>query len=154
RPYQGYSDIIYYMFDGRTSFNSLQASLQRRFSNSLTFGISYTLSRATTTVSDDGTFTNNFDPEAFDKGLAAFHRTPYFVANYVWTVPAGATRLGGGMTARGLLNNWTLPGVSWIASGTPAELGLTISGQAAGNRLLGTYTAGNGAGLAPRFYLN
>ena len=31
---------------------------------------------------------------------------------------------------------------------------LSISGQDAGNRLLGTYTAGNGAGLQPRFRVN
>jgi len=154
RPYQGYSDIIYYMFDGETSYNSLQASLQRRFSSSLTFGVSYTLSRAITTVSDDGTFTNNLDPESFDRGLAAFDRTHYFVANYVWNVPAGGKLLGGGVFARGLLDNWTISGVSWIASGNPAELGLVISGQDAGNRLLGTYTAGNGAGLQPRFFVN
>ena len=58
------------------------------------------------------------------------------------------------MIARGLLDNWTVSGVSWIASGNPAELALVISGQDAGNRLLGTYTAGNGAGLQPRFYVN
>jgi hypothetical protein len=154
RPYQGYSDIIYYMFDGETSFNSLQASLQRRFSKSLTFGVSYTLSRATTTVSDDGTFTNNLDPEAYDRGPAAFDRTHYLVANYVWNLPPGGHMLGGGMFARGLLDNWTISGISWFASGTPTELALVISGQDAGNRLLGTYTAGNGAGLQPRFYLN
>ena len=41
-----------------------------------------------------------------------------------------------------------------MTSGTPAELTLTISGQDAGNRLLGTYTAGNSSGLQPRFYVN
>jgi hypothetical protein len=151
RPYQGYSDIIYYMFDGETSYHSLQASLQRRFSKNLTFGVSYTLSRAITTVSDDGTFTNNVDPEAYDRGLAAFDRTHYLVANYVWNVPPGGRLLGGGAIARALLDNWTLSGVSWAASGNPAELALVISGQDAGNRLLGTYTSGNGAGLQPRF---
>ncbi|MEO7190211.1 MAG: carboxypeptidase regulatory-like domain-containing protein [Vicinamibacterales bacterium] len=154
RPYQGYSDITYYRFDGQTAYNSLQASLQRRFSKSLTFGLSYTLSRAVTTVSDDGTFTNNLNAEAFDRGLAAFDRTHYMTVNYVWNVPRGSGLLGGGIIARGLLDNWTLSGVSWLASGTPAELALTISGQDAGNRLLGTYTAGNGAGLQPRFYVN
>jgi hypothetical protein len=153
RPYQGYSDIIYYMFDGQTAYNSLQASLQRRFSNNFTFGVSYTLSQAVTTVSDDGTFTNNFDTEAFDRGLATFDRTHYFVANYVWNLPKGSGLLGGGMVARGVMDNWTLSGVSWVASGNPAELGLVISGQDAGNRLLGTYSAGNGAGLQPRFYV-
>jgi len=151
RPYQGYSDIIYYMFDGRTSYNSLQVALQRRFSKRFTFGVAYTLSRANTTVSDDATFTNNLDPESFDKGLATFDRTHYFVANYVWNLPRGGKLLGGGWLARALLDNWTVSGISWMASGTPAELTLSIAGQDAGNRLLGTYTNGNGAGLQPRF---
>src|SRR4029079_8151756 len=150
RPYQGYSDIVYYMFDGKTSYNSLQVSLQRRFSNDFTFGVSYTLSKAITTVSDDGTFTSNLDPEAYDRGLATFDRTHYFVANYVWNLPKGGKLLGGGLFARGLLDNWTISGVSWIASGNPTEIALGISGQDAGNRLFGTYTAGNGAGLQPR----
>jgi len=151
RPYQGYSDIIYYMFDGRTSYNSLQVALQRRFSKRFTFGVAYTFSRANTTVSDDATFTNNLDPESFDKGLATFDRTHYFVANYVWNLPRGGKLLGGGWLARALLDNWTVSGISWMASGTPAELTLSIAGQDAGNRLLGTYTNGNGAGLQPRF---
>jgi hypothetical protein len=154
RPYQGYGDITYYYFDGRTSFNSLQASVQRRFARGFSFGASYTLSRATTTVSDDATFTNNGNPEAFDSGLATFDRTHYLVINYIWNLPAGGKLLGNGALAKGLLDNWTLSGISWMTSGTPAELALTISGQDAGNRLLGTYTAGNAAGQQPRFYVN
>jgi hypothetical protein len=154
RPYQGFSDIIYYYNDGRTSYNSLQVALQRRFSKGFTFGISYTLSKATTTVSDDGTFTNNLDAVAYDTGLATFDRTHYLVANYVWNLPRGGKLLGGGRFARALLDNWTFSGISWITSGTPAELALSISGQDAGNRLLGTYTNGNGAGLQPRFRVN
>jgi hypothetical protein len=154
RPYQGYSDIIYYYFDGKTTYNSLQVALQRRFSNSFTFGLAYTLSRARTTVSDDATFTNNLDPAAFDYGPATFDRTHYFVANYVWNLPRGSKLLGGGAFARGLLDNWTISGISWMTSGNPAELTLSIAGQDAGNRMLGTYTAGNGGGLQPRFYVN
>ena len=74
--------------------------------------------------------------------------------NYIWNLPAGGKLLGNGALAKGLLDNWTLSGISWMTSGTPAELALTISGQDAGNRLLGTYTAGNFAGQQPRFYVN
>jgi hypothetical protein len=38
-----------------------------------------------------------------------------------------------------------------LASGSPTELTLAISGQDAGNRLFGTYTAGNLSGQQPRF---
>jgi len=76
------------------------------------------------------------------------------VINYIWNLPAGGKLFGNGALAKGLLDNWTLSGISWMTSGTPAELALTISGQDAGNRLLGTYTAGNAAGQQPRFYVN
>jgi hypothetical protein len=153
RPYQGYSDIIYYFLDGKSSYNSLQVALQRRFSRGFTFGLSYTLSRARTTVADEGTFTSTIDPAAYDYGLAAFDRTHYFVANYIWNLPKGGKLLGGGWLARALLDNWTVSGISWATSGNPTELTLSIAGQDAGNRLLGTYTAGNGAGLQPRFHV-
>ena len=153
RPYQGYSDITYYFFDGKTTYNSLQVALQRRFSKRFTFGVSYTLSKATTTISDDGTFTNP-DPTTFDYGIAAFDRTHYFVANYIWNLPKGGKLLGGGGFARALLDNWTVSGVSWVTTGNPAELALTISGQDAGNRVTGAYSAGNSAGIQPRFRVN
>ena len=50
-------------------------------------------------------------------------------------------------------SNWTLTGNTSVASGSPAELGLSISGQDAGNRLLGTYSAGNLSGQSPRFLI-
>ena len=58
RPYQGYGDIPFILFDGNSSFNSLQVGVQRRFARGVTFGAAYTLSRVTTTVSDDATYTN------------------------------------------------------------------------------------------------
>jgi Carboxypeptidase regulatory-like domain/TonB-dependent Receptor Plug Domain len=154
RPYQGYSDITYYLFDGNSTYNSLQVGVHRRFSQGVTFGGAYTLSKTTTTVSDDSTYTNILSPRRYDYGTATFDRTHYFVGNYVWDMPKGAQLLGGGWLARSVLDNWTLSGITWFASGTPTELTLTISGQDAGNRLLGTYTSGNLSGQQPRFLLN
>src|SRR5207247_11205655 len=48
RPYRDYGSMRSRSFDSRASYDSLQAALQRRFSRSLTFGLSYTLSRART----------------------------------------------------------------------------------------------------------
>ena len=45
-------------------------------------------------------------------------------------------------------------GFTSVASGNPTELGLGITGQDAGNRLLGTYTAGALSGQSPRFLVN
>jgi len=154
RPFQGYSDITYYFFDADASYKSLQIELRRRFSKGLTFSAAYTFAKTLTTVSDDATYTNIKDPAHYDYGLANFDRTHYFVGTFVWDLPKASRFLGGRGFARVLADNWTISGNTSIASGSPTELGLSISGQDAGNRLLGTYSAGNLSGQAPRFLLN
>jgi hypothetical protein len=151
RPYQGYGDILYRSYDAKASYDSLQAALQRRFAKSFTFGLSYTLSRARSTSDVFNANTHVTDPEGYDYALASFDRTHYFVANYVWALPKGGKLLGGGWLGRALLDNWTVSGVSWVASGNPAELTISIAGQDTGNRMVGTYAAGNSAAQQPRF---
>jgi hypothetical protein len=156
RPYQGYSDITYYMFDGKTTYNSLQVQVKRSFARTFTFGLSYMLSKAVTTISTDGIYTSNISPEKYDRGLGNWNRTHYFTANYVWNLPKVSTVLGGGGFARGaglLLDNWTLTGFTWIVSGNPSELAVTISGQDAALRLIGTPSSGNLSGNAVHFYV-
>ena len=153
RPYQGYSDITYYNFDANADYNSLQVALNRRFSQGLTFGVAYTWSKTMTTISDDGTMTRLVNPQ-WDYDLAAFDRTQYIVGNFVWDLPKGS-KLAGGSKAAGLfLDHWIFSGVTTLASGMPADVGLTISGQDAGTRLLGTPTSGNLSGQQMRFLLN
>ncbi len=154
RPYQGYSDITYYVFDGNSTYNSLQASLHRRFAKGLTTDIAYTFSRVTTTVSDDSTYTNILSPSKFDYALANFDRTHAFVWNLVYDVPSPGRFLGGGNRfTKAVTDGWELSGITTISSGSPTELALTISGQDAGLRLLGTSSAGNLSGEQPRFYV-
>ncbi len=153
RPYQGYSDITYFSFDGNSSFNSLQVGVQRRFARAITFGAVYTLSRVTTTVSDDSTYTNILTTKN-DYGLANFDRTNYFVGNFVWDLPRAGKFAGGSRLARAVLDNWTLSGITWAASGTPTDLTLSIAGQDAGTRLVGTPASGNLAGEQPRFLVS
>ncbi len=154
RPYQGFSDITYYYFDGNSTYNSLQASLHRRFSKVFTTDVAYTFSRVTTTVSDDTTYTNILNPRKFDYGLATFDRTHAFVWNFVWDLPSESRLIGGGKLARAVVDGWEISGITVVSSGNPTELALTISGQDAGNRLLGTPTAANLAGQQPRFIVN
>jgi len=133
--------------------NALQVSATRRFLKSSTFSVAYTFSKTTTTISDDGTYTNILSPRRFDYGLANFDRTHYFVANFVWDLPNAGQFIGENRFVRGVVDNWTLSGITWIATGSPTELGLSISGVDAGARLLGTPTSGNLSGQQPRFFL-
>jgi hypothetical protein len=94
--------------------------------------------------------THPFDIGQYDYALANFDRTHYFVANYVWTVPGGAHLLGGGALARGLLDGWIVSGISWVSSGNPTEMNVTVTGVNATQRFLGTDSGGTSGGLQPR----
>jgi hypothetical protein len=152
-PYQGLSDIIYYRFDGNSTYNSLQVSLHRRFAKDFTTDVAYTFSRVTTTISDDSTFTNIISPTKFDYGPAAFDRTHAFVWDFVWNIPGASRFLGNNLFAKQVVDGWELAGVTSISSGNPTELTLSISGQDAGLRLLGTSNAGDLSGQSPRFFV-
>jgi hypothetical protein len=153
RPYQGYADITYNSFDANSTYDSLQISLQRRFARRLSFGVAYTFSKTMTTISDETTFTHTTDARGYDYARAGFDRPHYFVANYVWNLPPGSRFLGDNWLGRAVGDNWVISGVSSIASGNPAELGLTITGQDTGNRILGAYSGGNLSGQQPRFHV-
>ncbi|GAC1701414.1 MAG: hypothetical protein NVS9B4_04630 [Candidatus Acidiferrum sp.] len=153
RPFQGYSDITIFQFDGNSTYHSLQVSASRRFLKSLTFSAAYNFSRTLTTVSDNGVYTNILDPHRFDYGLANFDRTHYFVTNFVWDLPKAGHFIRENRLVRALVDNWTLSGITWLSSGSPTELGLSVTGVDAGTRFLGTPTGGALSGQQPRFLL-
>jgi len=58
--------------------------------------------------------------------------------------------LGDSRFARGVLDNWQISGVTQFVSGTPLELGLTITSIDAGQRVTGAYSGGGLSGQQPR----
>ncbi len=153
RPYQGYTDILYINFDGNATYNSLQISAQRRLAKDISLGMAYTLSKTTTRANDNTTVTSPISSEGYDRQLANFDRKHFFSANFVWTMPKASKWLGNNAVARAALDNWTLSGTTFIATGTPAELGFTIAGIGdAGIRYLGT--SSTNSGITPRLYVN
>jgi hypothetical protein len=89
-----------------------------------------------------------------DYQLAAFDRQHYLVGNFIWDLPKASKMFGGNKVLGVVLDHWVLSGVTQMASGTPADIGLTITGQDVGARLLGTPTSGNLSGQQMRFLLN
>jgi len=106
-----------------------------------------------TTISDDGTFTRLVNA-GLDYQLANFDRTQYIVGNFVWDLPKASKLMGGNKAAGLFLDHWVFSGVTTLASGMPMDVGMTISGVDAGQRLLGTITSGNLSGQQMRFLLN
>jgi hypothetical protein len=124
-PYKGYGQITYVQFDGTANYNSLQASLQKRYGNGLTLGAVYTYSKALATLSSDPggtTMVDPFHPRLYGYGATNFDRTHVFAANYIYQVPNVSKHLGGSKWMSYVTDHYELSGVVQAMTGTPIAL--------------------------------
>jgi hypothetical protein len=126
RPFRGYGNIQMRQTDATSSYNSLQVSLSRRFSQGLQLNTNYTLSRA---VSDSSSDRNAADfPQyqgnlAAERAVTAYDRTHIFGAHYVWELPFFDDRSN--LLLFNTLGGWQISGSTKIATGIP----LTVTTQ-------------------------
>jgi hypothetical protein len=118
-PYKGYGQMEYYKFDGTSSYNSLQVSVQRRFGRGLTFGGTYTWSKTLTTSSADESFVDPFNPRKYSYGVASYDRRNIAAINYVYDVPSLAQHFGAPRWLGYITDNYQLSGLADMQSGAP-----------------------------------
>jgi hypothetical protein len=138
-PYRGYGNTLeYYKFDGTSNYNSLQVSLQRRFSKGFTVGAVYTFSKALTTASADEDLQDTFFPRKFDYRLASYDVPHVLAVNYVYDVPSLTKRFNGPKWLSYVTDNFQLSGVTQFMSGEPIDPGIWWPPA---NTISGTYNA-------------
>jgi len=120
-PFKGYGQIPGLQWDGTSNYNSLQASLQRRFSKGLTFGAVYTWSKSLATASSDQDEQNPVNA-LLDYRAASWDRTHVFAANYVYDLPNLTKRYKGPKWLGYVTDNYHLSGVTQFMTGTPVDL--------------------------------
>lgn len=120
-PFKGYGQISYLQWDGTSNYNSLQASLQRRFSKGLTFGLVYTWSKSLATANSDQDTQNPINA-LLDYRAAGWDRTHVFAANYVYDLPGVTKHFGGPKWLSYITDNYELSGVTQLMTGTPVDL--------------------------------
>jgi hypothetical protein len=145
-PYKGYGQISYLKWDGTSNYNSLQVSVQRRFSKGLTFGGVYTWSKAMTTADGDQDYTDPFNPRGLSYRMAGFDRTHVGAINYVIDLPGPAKHFGGPKWLGYITDNYQLSGVTQFMSGTPIRLNNEWAWEP------GTIDGGNMWGIIPFYY--
>ncbi len=98
-----------------TTYNALQAKLDRRFKNGFLLTTSYTLSRAENYSDDNGGIDAPADPER-SNGRAGFDRTHVFASSFIWDTPffKNDTSVVGWV-----LGGWQVSGIFTAYSGTP-----------------------------------
>jgi len=140
-PMQGVDTAFFALNEStaQSTYNSFQATLNRRFSRGLQFSASYTFSRSIDDASNpgggassDGTLDrsggldtaivlgNQLSPRT-NRGLSDFDRTHYFVLDSVWEVPKPAFAQTSAM-GRVVLSNWQLSAIVTAMSGLPVDM--------------------------------
>ncbi len=107
-----------------SNYNALQTQLRQRFTNGITFLVSYTWSRSFDELSgignvqgNNGFVQNNFDIRQ-DYGPASFDQPNRLTGSGSWELPFGAgKRWSFGRAGNVLLGNWKVSGIYTLTSG-------------------------------------
>jgi hypothetical protein len=100
-----------------SNYNSLQTSLEKRFSQGLQFTLAYTFSKS---IDQASSFENILDPVEFGRtrSLSLFDSRQRFVLSYLWQFPV--PKYSG---AKGkVLNGWAMSGITTYQTGFPIRI--------------------------------
>jgi hypothetical protein len=136
RPYSNYQGINATESAGKSQYDSLQASLNRRM-GWMTVALNYTFSKSLATSTYAGAFKDYGTSEYWS--ISTSNRPHVLNAAYVFTLPKTGLR---NQILRGALDGWEISGITQVESGaqltanTGANLGL--NGAAGGVTLVGS----------------
>jgi Carboxypeptidase regulatory-like domain len=135
RPYTGYGAIRVSENSGRSRYNSLQISADRRYSNGLKVGAAYTLGKSEDNGSDKrNVLWNTYDDTAY-WGNSQFDRRHVLNFYYIYDLPFYRDQSQGLMS--NLLGGWQISGATFFRTGTPFSVLRT-------NDIAGVGDGGNG----------
>jgi Carboxypeptidase regulatory-like domain len=100
-----------------SAYNSLQASLDKRFAHGLQFTAAYTFSKSFDEASSFEGILNPIDPRR-SRSLSAFDARHRLVLSYYWQLP---TQKFSGTTGK-LLNGWAVSGITSFQTGFPIRI--------------------------------
>src|ERR1700693_5761913 len=119
RPYRGFGSIRETDNVANSMYKSLQIAWNRRFSNTLQFGVSYTLSKSM----DNGSNQRDVVPDTYDTsmlwGPSEFDARHIVVFNYLYDLPFFKDR---SKLVGKLLGGWQISGVTQFQTGLPCSV--------------------------------
>jgi len=111
--------------NANSNYNSLQATLDKRFSHGLQMRLSYTWSHSLdyysgSDVSDVTLVPGNMVDESSNHASSDFDRRHRFVGSYLYSLPNAYH--GGSPFGKGLLNSWSVSGIVTLQTGVPFSI--------------------------------
>jgi hypothetical protein len=122
------ADVVRIQKDGWSSYNGLQAKIEKRYTNGLTFIASYAYSK-TIALGDTAGVQNELDWMA-DKAVSSQDMTHHFVGSAVYQLPFGQGRQFGSHWNRvtdAVLGGWSFAPIFTASTGLP--LNVTVNGS-------------------------
>jgi hypothetical protein len=123
-PYPNFGYLEYQQAIGNASYNALEISAKRRFSDGLTFTASFTRSKSIDDTPEElesgsGGAQDGYHQSTW-RGLSDFDQPNRFLFSYVWDLPFGKGRrfLQGGIGGA-ILGGWETSGIYTFYSGRP-----------------------------------
>src|SRR5262249_184032 len=121
----GYADISFRDLSDTSNYNSLQTTLNRRFSNGLSFGVAYTFSKTMDKVgagaSAGGNLGGNTAQDSYnprnEMARASIDSAHIFTVSYIYALPfflKSSNRF-----ERAVLGDWEISGITSAQSGFP-----------------------------------
>jgi hypothetical protein len=132
-PFPGLSPngFVQFQSTGSSTYNSLQASVTKRFGHGLQLLASYTFSKsiddaASGSILGDSRITSDGDQHnlRLNRGLSDFDRTHRFIGSFTYDLPG--VKNNGFLQA--ISSNWGLAGIVTLQSGTPFDIIDTAGG--------------------------
>jgi hypothetical protein len=131
RPYRGYADINLRDLSDSSHYDSLQATLNRRFVKGLAFGVAYTFSKTMDKVGSGAATAGNiggntpldsYNPSR-DIARAGMDAPHIFTVNYTYALPLFANS---GSLLKNALGGWEVSGVTAAQSGFPLSVTVPV----------------------------
>ena len=116
RPFTGYGAIRISENAGRSKYNGLQISADRRYTNGLKVGVAYTLGKSEDNGSDKRHVVwNTYDDTGF-RGASNFDRRHVVNIYYIYDLPFWREQ---DTLLKNLLGGWQVSGATFLRTGTP-----------------------------------
>jgi hypothetical protein len=143
RPRNLYQGLTLLFAGLNQSYNSLQVSLNKRFSRGLNNQLSYTFSKNIDYLSSNAQITSNGIADPFDffmfRGPADFDRRHRFVDSIVYQIPDAGQAIGSRL-ASAVLGNWQASGIVTLQTGNPFSIVSTNDAMASAGTANGLLT--------------
>jgi hypothetical protein len=130
RPYMGYGNVPMQIWEGNSSYHSLQLQATRRYSKGIQYGVVYTHSKAMDYSEGDSTTSGGvahyLNRSVWNYGLAGYDRPNIFTFYFLLDVPK-LSKLLPNPIIKAVFDGWQLSDITSFISGAPLAVSIGTS---------------------------